>query len=101
MQLKYLEKKSEPEIEIVSLSIPEDEQNSKEDVSKKNSYTYDHSRSFFRNLHQMIKFLTAKEKLIELKRQYNNNKNEVNAPESEMKSKYLAMIYSVKTQKLK
>lgn len=34
---------------------------------KKNSYTYDHSRSFFRNLHQMIKFLNAKENLDKLR----------------------------------
>lgn len=49
----------------------------------------------------MIKFLTAKEKLVELKKEYNLSKNEVNAPESQMKEKYLAMIFSVKNEKLK
>ena len=50
---------------------------------------YDHSKSFFRNLHLMISFLNEKQKLDDLRDEFQKQKNMINVAEEEMKIRYL------------
>jgi hypothetical protein len=46
----------------------------------KKAYAYDQSKSFFRNLSSMIKFLKSREHLDKLKEEHQRSKKEVNIP---------------------
>lgn len=87
LQIRYLEKKSEPEEGSGAMMDVSVEAGMSVDASEKKNYTYDHSKSFFRNLNEMIKFLNAKEKLEKLKDKFQKQKNELNIPENEMKTR--------------
>ena len=62
LQAKYIEKKAQPEGETEKLQIDE----IGGDAQKK-LYVYDYSKSFFRNLTNMIRDIKAKQKLEQLK----------------------------------
>lgn len=66
---------------------------------EKKPYMYDHSKSFFRNLSTMIKFLKQKDHMDKLKEEHQKSKKEVNVPESELKKRYLENIFKVPNEK--
>lgn len=109
MSSTYLEKKSEPEGFEAEVKGEVDEIGGE---TEKRAYVYDHSKSFFRNLTNMIRDLKSKENLKRLKEDYEKNKGEMGEPDGmeesrqfsdpdeSKKMRWLRGIYKVPSIKL-
>lgn len=67
----------------------------------KKTYSFDHSRTFFRNLVEMIKFLKQQETHEKLKEEYNKRKNQMDVSENDLKKKYIDAIFAVPGENLR
>jgi inositol 1,4,5-triphosphate receptor type 1/inositol 1,4,5-triphosphate receptor type 3 len=97
--VRYLEKMSEPESD--QSHKEEDKEKEKETEVVKKTYAFDHSRTFFRNLVEMIKSLKQQETHEKLKEEYIKRKNQMDVSENDLKKKYIDAIFAVPGENLR
>ena len=78
-----------------------EEDKAEDEKSDKKGFVYDQSKSFFRNLCEMIIDLKSKENFDQMRKEFQKQKGKVNVPENVLKEGYLDSIFSVKSERLR
>lgn len=94
--VRYLEKKAEPGAKEAG-----PEEANREESALVSVHNYDHSRSFFRNLAEMIRTLKHAQKHEQLKQEQNRRKSQMDVTETQLKLKYIEVIFSVPGENLR
>ena len=116
--VRYLEKKSAPptgkeaeeeESQVISSGVdnskkPEGESEAsgvKKEGGNKNKFQFDRTKTFFRNLINMMRWIKQVDSLLEVTNNMNDNKNQMDVSEEDLRDRFLENIFKVRHETLR